>query len=63
MTHHGNVANHNSLIVASANQGLNADVNVLSQERYIPPQKNRVANAMSELRKSSKVPINAKKLA
>lgn len=48
----GNVIEHTSLIVDSANrQILNADVSILSQDRY-GSKKSRGVNAMSELRKS-----------
>ena len=59
--HTGKGINHNSLIVDSVNNRMTGDVSILSQERYKGTKKNRGANAMSELRKSSKVPINSKK--
>ena len=59
--HTGKGINHNSLIVDSVNNRMTGDVSILSQERYNGTKKNRGANAMSELRKSSKMPINSKK--
>ena len=55
--------NHSSLIVDSAaNQKMTGEVNILSNDRYTASKKNRGNNAMSELRKSSKAPINSKKI-
>ena len=55
--------NHSSLIVDSAaNQKMTGEVNILSNDRYTVGKKNRSNNAMSELRKSSKAPINSKKI-
>ena len=56
--------NHSSLIVDSAEHNrLIGETSILSQERYVGSKKTRQTNAMSELRKSSKVPINSKKYA
>lgn len=57
--------NHSSLIVDSMgeHQRLIGDTSLLSQERYAGTKKARQQNAMSELRKSSKLPINSKKFA
>ena len=55
--------NHSSLIVDSAaNQKANGEFNINFNDRYTASKKNRGNNAMSELRKSSKAPINSKKV-
>ena len=60
--------NYSSLIVDSNNQrviGGGNDLSILSQERAQGSKKSRGAatNAMSELRKSQKAPLNSKKSA
>ena len=50
--------NHSSLIVeANSKQPFMQDMSILSQERYVN-KKSRANNAMSEIRKSSKLPLN-----
>ena len=50
--------NHSSLIVeANSKQPFMQDMSILSQERYAN-KKSRANNAMSEIRKSSKLPLN-----
>ena len=50
--------NHSSLIVeATSKQPFMNDMSMLSQERYTN-KKNRGNNAMSEIRKSSKLPLS-----